>query len=153
MLSKFFNRSLGEWTSHRSYYYVKKDKLVNSTTNFKWKFVDSQEDEVGSTTAYIVNWDNKVQNSKGEMLIYFDASTNTLFRDSGYFTKNATESKIIVCTENILKTKTEYNNMIFVETIEFLTDILRVRRTVAYTIKENNSIFLIGNYIEHKQKD
>lgn len=149
MLSNFFNKSVGNWISHRSYYYVKKDELINSTTEFKWSNITNIKNDFLS---FEVSWNNEKQKSVGKILCHFKENDVVIYRDSGYFTANATESKVIICSDSILKTITEYNNMRFVETIEFLTDVLRVRRTVAYSLKDE-SIFLIGNYVEHKKED
>ena len=148
MLYNFFNRSLGTWTSHRSYYYVNKEELINSTTEFIWKLNDF--DPELNFVKYSVSWNNEIQNSQGNITCYFEKDGQVIYRNAGYFTSKSTESKVVVCSDDILKTITEYNNMRFVETIEFLTDILRVRRTVAYSMKDN-TIFLIGNYIEYKK--
>lgn len=107
MLYKFFQKSLGNWTSHRSYYYANKQEVVNSITNFVWS-KETKEDK--SYEYYTVKWDNKLQNSVGSLTCYFNDNL-TIKRDSGYFTKEATTSNVINCSSTFLKTETIYNNI------------------------------------------
>lgn len=138
-LEKFFQRSLGTWTSHRSYFYANKKEVINSITNFEW----SQNKE-----QYCVSWDNKEQNSQGSISFVLEGDS-CIQRDKGYFTNNNTSSKVLYVSESKLKTLTIYNGMSFVETIEFISDDVRVRRTIA-TKEKTNKVFLIGNYIEYR---
>ena len=144
MLSRFFHKSLGDWVSYRSYYYALKKNVVNSVTNFTWK----EENGI-----YAVEWNNSIQNSTGRIVCKIEDDF-TIYRDSGYFTKNPTESKVVSCSSTFLKTVTVYNDTEFTESIEFISDTERVRRTIAKKLDsstgEYSKLFLVGNYIEHK---
>ena len=146
MLSKFFMKSVGTWVSHRSYYYANNRKVVSSVTEFTWEQLDIE--------TFKVYWDNKIQNSKGVLTCHFD-NEFIIKRDAGYFTKEPTNSLVILCSDSVLKTETIYNNIKFVETIEFLTSTVRIRKTLATKFneatQEYNKLFLVGNYIEYKQ--
>lgn len=146
MLSKFFRKSVGTWVSHRSYYYDNNKKIVSSVTKFTWDELDIK--------TFKVCWDNKIQNSKGVLTCYFEDDF-TIKRDAGYFTKEPTNSLVLLCSDSLLKTETIYNNIKFIETIEFLTNTVRIRKTLATkcnkATQEYNELFLVGNYIEYKE--
>lgn len=138
-LEKFFQRSLGSWRSHRSYFYANKKEVIHSTTNFIWS---------PHKDGYEVSWDNKEQNSKGSLICSF-YSDNCIYRNRGYFTADRTSSEVLSVSDYNLKTLTRYNSMSFVESIEFLSNELRVRRTIARKEK-TGKVFLVGNYVEYK---
>lgn len=142
MLSRFLDRSLGKWISHRSYFYTKPKKCISSITEFEWT-----KTEEG---LYIVNWHNKVQKSEGQMSLHPSEDNKKLIRNSGYFTDKATESVVKIQTLDLFKTKTVYDGNEFTETITFLNNNLRVRQTIARKIKDDE-VFLIGNYTEYKK--
>ena len=148
MLYKFFKKSVGDWISHRSYFYPNKKEVINSVTEFTWEEINSK--------SFTVSWNNVIQNSKGSFGFHFENDFE-IKRSAGYFTSNATKSSVILSSERFLKTETIYNNMKFVETIEFVNDKTRVRRTVAHKYNKLSEkfdlLFLIGNYIEYKKEN
>lgn len=143
-LTRFFDNSLGVWESHRSYFYAgSKERIEDSITVFEWE----KEDGI-----YKVKWHNSKLNTEGSMRIHL-VDNFRLHRDQGYFTKDPTISLIQSSSCDFLRTITIYNNCQFDERIEFITERLRLRRTIAYKINKDGGlgdVFLVGNYIEKK---
>ena len=142
MAKQFFNRTLGHWESHRTYLYAKSGKVINSVTLFVWS---RNEDGI-----YRVTWDNEVQNSIGNMNIRI-ASDFILERSCGYFTDDVTQSRIQTVSRDSLHTITSYGGRTYDEKIDYVSDDLRLRRTIA-TIDASGDVFLIGSYVERRVK-
>lgn len=140
MAKQFFNRTLGRWESHRTYLYAKSGKVINSITIFEWT-----RDKDG---IYTVNWDNQAMKADGSMSIRI-ASDFVLERSRGYFTDDVTESRIQTCSRDNLRTLTCYGGKSYDEKIDFLSDDLRLRRTIA-TDDKTGEVFLVGNYVEKR---
>ena len=139
MTKAFFRKTLGKWESHRTYMY-KNGKTTYSVTEFDWK-----EEEGG----YTVNWVNEILKSSGSMHLKI-ANDFELHRSIGYFSKEATVSRIIAADNKTLHTITTYGGHTYDEKIEFVTDDLRIRRTIAYKEGKPDEVFLIGNYVERR---
>lgn len=141
---KFFNKSLGTWKSYRTYMYPLTNKIDVVETKFTW--------ENPETNVYTVEWGSV----KGEGTLILKVIDDTLIeRNAGYFTSKPTVSNIIKVSANYLQTETTYNNTIYLETIEFLDDEHRTRRTIGYKQLEDGTkeqVNLSGSYQERKIK-
>jgi len=140
----FFNRSIGVWESHRIYMYPKAGKIDYSITNFEWTEKEG---------TYTVEWANAKLNSTGTMGIRIKNDFH-LERSKGYFTSNVTTSEVIMSSSTVLQTHTIYNNTLFDERIEFLTNDNRFRRTIAYELdnigNKTGLVTLAGTYMEKR---
>lgn len=139
MTTAFFKKTLGQWESHRTYMYAS-GKVTTSVTEFDWC-----EEQGG----YTVNWINETLKSSGSMHIKIPNAFE-LHRSIGYFSKNATVSRIIAASSTHLHTITTYGGNTYDEKIEFVTNDLRIRRTIAYKEGKRDQVFLIGNYVERR---
>ena len=142
MTKAFFRKTLGEWESHRTYLYAKTGKCSYSVTNFHW-VADDEHD------GFTVSWTNETLKSSGEMFIKI-VNDFELHRSIGYFTKEATVSRVIASSKDTLHTITTCGGSTYDERIEFVTNDLRIRRTIAYKEGKPDEVFLIGNYVERK---
>lgn len=140
MAKRFFNRTLGQWESHRTYLYAKSGKVINSITIFEWT-----RDDDG---VYTVTWDNQAMKAGGSMSIRIP-NDFILERSRGYFTDDVTQSRIQTSSYDHLQTITSYGGKSYDERIDYLNDDLRLRRTIA-TDDKSGEVFLVGNYVEKR---
>jgi hypothetical protein len=139
-LKQFFSKSVGVWKSHRSYFYKDKNFIEDSVTVFEWSKVDINN--------YSVEWVNSINKRERTMSVCIKDDFR-IERSNGYYSSKPTTSNVVSCSPIFLKTITEYNFTSFDERIEFITNDLRIRRTIATDLK-TGEIILVGNYIEKR---
>jgi len=143
-LKSFLNQSVGVWESHRIYMYPKPGRIDYSVTNFEW---------TEKNGIYTIEWANAKLNSNGSMSIRIK-NDFYLERSRGYFTSDVTTSEVMQSSLNLLQTHTVYNNTLFDERIEFLTNDNRFRRTIAYELDDLGNktglVILAGTYMENR---
>lgn len=138
-MKQFFMKSIGKWESNRMYTYLTKGTTEVSTTILAWS---KNEDD------FYVTWKNEKLNNKGQMKVSI-LSDYKIERSRGMFSDKPTVSEVLTSSKDYLKTQTCYDGKTSIEEIEFLTDDVRVRRTLV-TRDSDGLLLIVGNYTEYR---
>lgn len=131
----WFARSNGNWTSSRRYLFGRKRTADTYDTKFT---VNANGNSVS------ISWDGDM--SAGDMNMTIDG--DILKRDRGYFTSEATDSKLTMVDDDTVVLETSYDGTTYREEIRLLfEDTVRLRQTIA---SMDGDITLVGQYFEEK---
>ena len=136
MAVDWFERCVGDWTSHRRYLYGK--ELTEDCLVTKFDIV-----KTGDNT-FKLSWGS--DRNTGEM--NFTIEDDVCHRDIGYYTSAPTDSKIDRIDEDTICFNTSYGGTDYREEIRLLdNDNIRLRQTVGW---RNGKVNVVGQYYEVK---
>lgn len=133
---QWFRRSVGSWTSQRTYLFAPQMKPVNLVTNFT-----VANGEKGNQ--FIVDWKGQ---TSGTMELELNGLT--LDRSRDYLGDGANSSAIIMLDDDSIVMRTSYSGLNVRESITLLhDDSIRLRQTVAIEAT-TGKVRLTGSYYE-----
>jgi len=133
---QWFRRSVGPWTSQRTYLFAPQMKPVNLVTNFT-----VANGEKGNQ--FIVDWKGQ---TSGTMELELNGLT--LDRSRDYLGDGANSSAIIMLDDDSIVMRTSYSGLNVRESITLLhDDSIRLRQTVAIEAA-TGKVRLTGSYFE-----
>lgn len=133
---KWFRRSVGSWTSQRTYLFAPQMKPVNLVTDFT-------VEEGEKSNQFVVNWQGQ---TSGTMELELNGLT--LDRSRDYLGDGANSSAITMLDDDSIVMRTSYSGLNVRESITLLhDDCIRLRQTVAIEAA-TGKVRLTGSYYE-----
>jgi hypothetical protein len=130
--SKWFERSVGSWVSHRRYLYGPKHTVDNLSVNFSLEKVDEN--------IFTLSWSSE----RNEGTMDFILRGNECHRSRSYYHEDGNVTMMSWVDEDTVVFETSYDGTDFREEIR-LIDGCRLRQTVG---RKKGSIVLVGQYFE-----
>lgn len=159
MITQWFDRSKGEWHSHRRYLYGESAELMTSELlvgdlNDAEKAVipeDLNSDYYVKFGWQTVKYSSGEPASSGEMLVGINSKDGKMYRSQGYMTSNPTMTDVTMIDEDTILFDTEYGKQRFREEIRLLhNDSVRLRQTIGF---KGNRVTIVGQYYETRKEN
>ena len=135
--SKWFERSVGDWVSHRRYLSGKQRVVDNLSVHFSLRKESESE--------FKLVW--RSERNEGEM--GFVIKGNVLERSRSYYKEEGCETKMERVDEDTVVFWSEYGGQSYREEIRFVEG-GRLRQTVAY---RGGVVVMVGQYWEERVKE
>ena len=140
LYTDWFDRCVGDWTSHRRYLMGPKKTIDNLVTDFTI--------EKRAADEWAILW--KSDRNEGEMGIILDESEGVIKRSRNYFDNGeGSVTKLERIDQDTVVFYSSYGGMDYREEIRFLGNDVRLRQTVGYK-QGTDKIVVVGQYFEEK---
>ncbi len=159
LATKFFERSVGQWSSKRRYYTLKSGETQEVVSDLTIEFLDNGHSalvalaeihglEQGLVCGIQFAWDSNHispsrKQSKGSTA--FGIRNNRLYRDRGFATTNPVVATYQMRDRNTMQLHTEYGGSVFDEELKLVGNNHRTRQTI---ISRAGQEIMIGQYLE-----
>ena len=140
LYTDWFDRCVGDWSSHRRYLMGPKKTIDNLVTDFTI--------EKRAADEWAILW--KSDRNEGEMGIILDESEGVIKRSRNYFDNGeGSVTKLERIDQDTVVFYSSYGGMDYREEIRFLGNDVRLRQTVGYK-QGTDKIVVVGQYFEEK---
>lgn len=140
LYSDWFDRCVGDWSSHRRYLMGPKKTIDNLVTDFS--IVKRADDE------WAILW--KSDRNEGEMGIILDEDKQVITRSRNYFEgSEGTETRLERVDQDTVVFYSSYGGADYREEIRFLGNDVRLRQTVGYKAG-TDKVIVVGQYFEER---
>ena len=159
LATRFFERSVGRWTSQRRYYTLKSGETQEVVSNLSVEFLDADHPDILALakmhdldTAIICgvrsSWEsNYISPSRKQATgsTVFGIKGNILYRDRGFATTKPVFATYELRDRNTMQLHTEYGGSAFNEELKLVGESYRTRQTI---ISRAGEEIMIGQYLE-----
>lgn len=159
LAARFFEQSVGQWTSQRRYYTLKSGETQEVISALNIEFLDAHHPDLVALeemheldTAIICgvrsSWEsNYISPSRKQATgsTIFGIQGNVLYRDRGFATTKPVFATYKMPDLNTMQLHTEYGGSAFDEELKLVGDSYRTRQTI---ISRAGQEIMIGQYLE-----
>lgn len=159
LATRFFERSVGKWTSQRRYYTLKSGETQEVTSHLTIEFLESGHPaltaleavhalEQGLVCGVQFGWESNYTRPSGKQSTgstAFGIRGNRLYRDRGFATPKPVVATYQMRDRNTMQLHTEYSGSVFDEELKLVGSNYRTRQTI---MSRAGQEIMIGQYLE-----